>query len=87
MLVVRCHKKELIGKSLKPQCLKNIKKLPVKYAGNKRSWMLSDLFEREIRHWDDELNTNARNIELLLDNCIAHPHSQELKSIRLVSLP
>ena len=35
----------VIGKSKNPRCLKNIKKLPCRYRGQKKSWMDSTLFE------------------------------------------
>lgn len=77
----------VIGKSQKPRCFKNVKKLPVKYRANKKSWIVADIFEKEVRSWDEELTKKGRKIVLLLDNCNAHPHVQGLKSIRLVFLP
>jgi hypothetical protein len=34
----------VIGKSQTPRCFKNVKKLPVEYAANKKAWMTSDIF-------------------------------------------
>lgn len=83
------EKRELlvIGKSQKPRCFKNIKKLPVKYRANKKAWMVSDIFEKELKLWDEELAKKNRKICLLLDNCTAHPHVNGLKFIKLVFLP
>lgn len=83
------EKRELlvIGKSQKPRCFKNVKKLPVKYTANRKSWMVTEIFEKEVKSWDEELVKNGRKIVLLLDNCTAHPHIQGLRSIRLVFLP
>lgn len=77
----------VIGKSQKPRCFKNVKKLPVKYAANNKAWMVAELFDREIKIWDEELQKKGKKIVLLLDNCTAHPHIQGLKAIRLVFLP
>ena len=35
----------IIGKANKSRCLKNLKHLPCRYRGQKKSWMDSDLFE------------------------------------------
>uniref|UniRef100_A0A1B6C4M0 HTH CENPB-type domain-containing protein n=1 Tax=Clastoptera arizonana TaxID=38151 RepID=A0A1B6C4M0_9HEMI len=63
----------VIGKSVKPRCFKNVKKLPVNYTANKKAWMTSAIFEDELRKWDMELASKNRKILLLVDNCAAHP--------------
>lgn len=77
----------VIGKSRKPRCFSNVKKLPVDYEANSKAWMTSMIFEQEIRKWDLELRKNNRKILLLVDNCPAHPSLQNLKNINLVFLP
>lgn len=77
----------VIGKYENPRCLKNIKNLPVRYKANKRAWMVSSLFESELRLWNDQLRRKNRKILLLVDNCAAHPKLQNLSHIHLVFLP
>lgn len=76
----------VIGKSRNPRCFKNIKKLPVKYAANKKAWMTSELFTKELQSWDSELKRANRKVVLILDNCTAHPQ-MKLENIKLVFLP
>jgi hypothetical protein len=73
----------VIGKSQTRRCLKNVKKLPVEYAANKKAWISSDIFQQYISKWNNEL----RRILLLVHNCPAHPHIQDLSNIKLVFLP
>lgn len=77
----------VIGKFNKPRCFKNVNKLPVNYAANKRAWMTADIFERELRLWDKQLIRENRHILLLVDNCPAHPHLSNLKNIKLEFFP
>jgi hypothetical protein len=39
-------KRFVIGRSQKPRCLKNVKKIPVEYVANKEAWMTSDIFKQ-----------------------------------------
>jgi hypothetical protein len=39
------------GQSKNPRCFKNVKSLSVCYWANKKTWMTSDLFQPEMRHW------------------------------------
>ena len=52
-------KKQLfvIGKSLKPRCFKNVKKLPVEYTANKKAWMASEIFKNHLLKWNRDLQT------------------------------
>ena len=77
----------VIGKFNKPRCFKNVKKLPVNYTANKRSWMTGDIFESDLRSWDKQLIRENRCILLLVDNCPAHPHLSNLKNIKLEFFP
>lgn len=77
----------VIGKFMKPRCLKNVKRLPVSYNANSRAWMTAAIFENEIRRWDDQLRKRKRKILLLVDNCPAHPQINNLTNIRLEFLP
>lgn len=57
------------------------------YESNRRAWMTADIFNKWIRAWDRELTKKNKKILLLVDNCPAHPHIKNLKSITLVFLP
>jgi len=80
------EKRELlvIGKSKKPCCFKNVKKLPVQYHANSNAWMTSHIFEEWIKAWDKQL---SKKILLLVDNCTAHSIKFTLRNIKLVYLP
>jgi hypothetical protein len=63
----------VIGKSPKPRCFKNIKKLPSKYDANNKAWMTTDIFSSFLRSLDASMGAQNRNILLFVDNCAAHP--------------
>ena len=44
----------VIGKSQKPRCFKNIKKLPCRYGDQKKNWMGSTLFKEWVRELDNQ---------------------------------
>lgn len=77
----------VIEKLKNPRCFKHVKNLPVRYNANKYSWMTSDLFTTEIRHRGRELPTQKAKIQLLVDNCPAHPVVEDLENIKLVFIP
>ena len=75
------------GKSEKPRCFKNIKKLPCYYRGQKKSWMDSTLFEEWVRELDNQFEKENQEIALIIDNCTAYPEIGGLKAIDLFFLP
>lgn len=77
----------VIGKSQRLRCFKNVRHLPVDYESNRKAWMTGDIFTKWARAWDRELTKKNKKILLLVDNCPAHPHIADLKSITLVFLP
>jgi len=79
----------IIGKSNKPRCFKGlrIESLPVEYHANKNAWMTSEIFRSWLTTWDKKLQIKQRKILLLVDNCAAHPHLDNLKNIQLEFLP
>ena len=77
----------IIGKSKSPRCLKNLKQLPCRYRGQKKSWMDSDLFEEWIREFDRKFEQQNRKVVLIIDNCPAQPAIGGLKAIQLCFLP
>ena len=77
----------LIGKSQQPKCFTNIKKLPCRYRGQKKSWTDSILFEEWVRELDNQFEKQNQKIALIIDNCTAHPEIEVLKAIDLFFLP
>jgi hypothetical protein len=79
----------IIGKFAKPRCFKNVKKLPVEYYANKRSWMTSSIWNDWLLKWDSKLTRQGRRkILLLVDNCAAHPKEHiPLTNIRIEYFP
>ena len=73
----------VIGKSQKPRCFKNVKFLPCQYRNQKKSWMNGALFEEWVRELDRKFASEGRSIALVIYNCPAHPHIENLKSIKL----
>jgi hypothetical protein len=49
--------------------------------------MTGDIFTKWVCSWDRELTKKGKKILLLVDNCPAHPHVADLRSITLVFLP
>lgn len=61
--------------------------LPTVYESSTKAWMTTPLFETWIQKWDAKLTENKRKIALFVDNCTAHPHLENLRSIELLFLP
>ena len=77
----------VIGKSKTPRFFKHIKKLSCKYKSQKKSWMDSQIFEEWVRKLELTFGMEGRKIELLIDNCPAHPSVSDLRNVQLVFLP
>ena len=75
----------VIGKSQKPRCFKNVKFLPCRYRNQKKNWMDGALFEEWVRI--RPIASEGRSITLVIDNCPAHPHIENMKSIKFFFLP
>ena len=76
-----------IGKLQKPRCFKNIKKLPCRYRGQKKSWMDSMLFEGWARELHNQFEKEYRKIAFIINNCTARPEIGGLKTIDLFFIP
>jgi hypothetical protein len=78
----------VIGKSPKPRCLKNIKKLPSKDHANNKVWMTTDIFSSFLGSLDAHMCAQNRNILLFVDNCAAHPKDTLfLRSVKVIWYP
>ena len=49
--------------------------------------MSSELFEDWVREFNRKLGSFKRKIALIIDNCTAHVHVENLKWIELIFLP
>ena len=49
--------------------------------------MVRILFEEWVRELDRKFLSEGRNVALVIDNCPAHPHIENLKAIKLFFLP
>ena len=77
----------VIWKAKNPRCFKNVKFLPCCYRNQRKSWMDGKLFEEWLRELDRKFAFEGRNVAFVIDNCPAHPHIDNLKAIKLYSLP
>ena len=77
----------VIGKSVKPRCFKGVKTLPCRYHAQRKSWMSGELFEDWVHELDRKFAVSKRKIALIINNCTAHPHIENLKWVELIFLP
>jgi hypothetical protein len=78
----------VVGKSLKPHCFKNIKKLPVTYYANKNMWMTTTIFTQFLLVLNTFKGVQGRNILLPVDNCAAHPQDMSfIRNVKVVYYP
>ena len=77
----------VIGKANKPRCFKRVRNLPCRYRAQRKSWMTAELFEEWVRELDCKFSAAKRKIALIIDNCTAHPHVEQLASIELIFMP
>ena len=77
----------MIGKFKNPRYFKGIRKLPLDYDANPKAWMNSDLFTSWVQSFDAKMHRQRRNVQLIVDNCPAHPKISGLKSTELMFLP
>lgn len=77
----------MLGKSPRPRCFKNIKRLPCEYKNQARAWMTGDLFVTWLKDLDQKMVKTNRKILLFVDNCPAHPKNVNLKNVELAFLP
>ena len=81
---------QMIGKSQRPRCFRNVQPdlIPVDYTGQKSAWMTTAIFIKwfhetvvpKVREHMTSIGVVPARACLLLDNCPAHPNSEELVS-------
>ena len=77
----------VIGKAKNPRCFKTVKFLPCRYKNQRKSWMDGKLFKEWLRELDRKFAFEGRYVPFVIDNCPAHPHSDNLKTVKLYFLP
>ena len=58
----------VIGKSKKPRCFKNVKRIPCRYRAQKKSWKTGVLFEDWVRTFDSSFRAQRVKVAVLIDN-------------------
>ena len=71
----------IISKPSKTRRFENLKHIPCRCRGQKRSWMECDLFEDWICEQDHKFEGQNRKVLLIVDNCPAH---HEIGSLHLL---
>ena len=85
----------VIGKSKTSRCFKDGKQwcwYTVVYcrAGidiSKNARMSCEHFKEWVENLDQTFRTQGKKVALLVDNCAAHPHMENLSNINLIFLP
>ena len=79
----------VIGHALKPRCFKHINEhsLPVKWTANKKAWMTSNIFSGWISDFNKKMQSQQRQVVLLLDNAPSHLNDLNLSNVRIKFLP
>ena len=77
----------VIGKSAKPRCFKNVKNLLCRYRSQNKSCIDGNLFTEWVRQLDNNFVAEGRKIALIMDNCPAHPITDNLQAVELIFLP
>lgn len=82
------EKPMIIGKSEKPRCFKHVdlRKLPVNWQSNKRSWMTSSIFGEWLNKFNEKMKREKRHVLLFLDNATCHPRLN-LSNVKLIFFP
>ena len=70
-----------------PRCFKGAKHLPCRYRNQAKSWMSSELFEEWVRELDRKFGVEKRKITMIINNCKAHLHVENLGWVELIFLP
>jgi hypothetical protein len=75
----------VVGKSVKPLCFKNRKKLPVTYYANSKVWMTSEIFREFLRALDASFGALSRKNPPLCSYCAAYsPDTCSLRNVEVV---
>ena len=80
----------VIGKCAKPRSFRNSKpdspRFPVRWHHSKNAWMTSEIFETEMRRFNEKMKREDRNVLLFIDNATCHPRLT-FSNVKFVFLP
>lgn len=78
----------IIGKSLKPRCLKEfILPTNISYTANKSAWLCTKEFKEWLYQLNNKMKEQSRNIALVLDNAPSHRIDLNPSNIKVIFLP
>jgi hypothetical protein len=81
----------VIGRCTNPRSFKNVKtsshNFPVTWHWNKNARMTSDIFEIEMKLFNEKMRRKDRNGIVFLDNATCHRNMSSLSNVNLVFLP
>ena len=75
-----------ISKSKKPRCFSGIRHMLCRYRGQAKSWMSGELFKEWLCELDNKFHHEGWIVVMIIDNCPAHPHTENLKAMVVVFL-
>jgi hypothetical protein len=74
----------IIGKSVKPWCFKNVKKLPVTYYASSKAWIFRDFLRALVASF----SALGRKILFFVDDCAVHsPDTSSLRNVNVFFYP
>lgn len=80
----------VIGRCKNPRAFKHVKprspSFPVVWHFNKNAWMTSDIFEPEMKRFNEKMKRQRRKVILFIDNATCHP-IVHLSNVKIVFLP
>ena len=76
-----------MGISASPRFFKDVRILHFRYQNQKKRWMTGEFFSKWMEGLDHGFGVKDREIELLVDNCPAHPTIEGPINIYVVFLP
>lgn len=77
----------VIGKFKNPRCFRGVRNLPVSYEANKTAWMTTEIFNKWLQMFDNQMTLQKRQVLLFLDNFSGHKVVCPLGATRVVFFP
>ena len=77
----------VIGKAKRPRRFKNMKFSPCRYRNQHKRWTDGVSFQKWVRQKEKKFVSEGKKVALVIDNCPAHPQTENLISIKLLFLP
>ena len=64
----------VIGKANKQRCFQGVRNLPCRYCSQRKICTKAEPFQEWVRQLERKFSAANRKIDLIIDNCTAHPH-------------